>query len=575
MISEVLNICDRVMKGKDWQIGLYVQLVLRTQSSVWHQNFCAERHRTMATHLNRKSITRAIEHVCKYGDTDVFPHLPELVFLSEYKAKIVDELSKLDLDSFEPVQAIEVLAPKSRFGFRVVHQLQVLETVLFTAAVIEIARDLEKLKESKSGLGPFAYRFDPRGGASLFRKDKSFRDWLKWQQEFIEALDVKAVVFTDIADFYQRIYFHRIENCLDSATANKGIKRFIEKTIKTIRSKQSYGIPVGGSASRILAEAVLSDSDAALLSEGIKFTRYVDDFRLFLVGDQEPYQALSFLAEQLFLSEGLTLNGQKTRVMSGGEFKTLLGEELPEKTTKAEEKAFEALSHIVYFDEEVDEEAVEELRSLNLVRMLEDAIKSEPWDFGEIKALFRALRITETAGAADFIIQNFQSLLPFAKELLIYFDSVRPPADKVERLRICVLESLLGQSAKSVPTIHAWLLEFFVRSILIVDGKELEKRKIENPLCDRQVALIRGLNGDVNFFRKHKTKFDGLSEFAKSSFILGATCLPNDEFSTWVDAMKPRLKRPLGALFCKWVKSKNGKLRETLSLLQKKETEAE
>jgi len=48
------------------------------------------------------------------------------------------------------------------------------------------------------------------------------------------------VIFTDIADFYQRIYLHRIENTLDSATANKGVKRFIEKIIKQVRSKQSY-----------------------------------------------------------------------------------------------------------------------------------------------------------------------------------------------------------------------------------------------------------------------------------------------------------------------------------------------
>ena len=52
-----------------------------------------------------------------FGDTDVFPHLPEIAFLNDRKAEIVKELSALDLDNFEPAQAIETLAPKSRFGF--------------------------------------------------------------------------------------------------------------------------------------------------------------------------------------------------------------------------------------------------------------------------------------------------------------------------------------------------------------------------------------------------------------------------------------------------------------------------
>jgi hypothetical protein len=43
-------------------------------------------------------------------------------------------------------------------------------------------------------------------------------------------------------DFYQRIYLHRIENTLDAATANKGVKRFIEKLIKQVRSKEPLGI---------------------------------------------------------------------------------------------------------------------------------------------------------------------------------------------------------------------------------------------------------------------------------------------------------------------------------------------
>ena len=130
---------------------------------------------------------------------------------------------------------------------------------------------------------------------------------------------------TDIADFYQRIYLHRIENCLDTATANKGVKRFVEKLIKQVRSKQSYGIPVGGTASRLIAEAVLADTDNALAGEGIEFTRFVDDFCVFVKPDQAPYSILAFFADQLAASEGLSLNAQKTKLFTIEEFQQQIG----------------------------------------------------------------------------------------------------------------------------------------------------------------------------------------------------------------------------------------------------------
>lgn len=115
----------------------------------------------MATRLSTSAIKRAIDHLTKFGDTDVFPHLPEIVFLSEKKEEISQELSALDLDGFNPAQAIEAIAPKSRYGFRIVHQMPLLETLLFTASLIEIGADLETIKRPLNEDGPFAYRLVP------------------------------------------------------------------------------------------------------------------------------------------------------------------------------------------------------------------------------------------------------------------------------------------------------------------------------------------------------------------------------------------------------------------------------
>jgi len=198
----------------------------------------------MATRLPKATVERAIDHLIRYGDTDILPLVPENVFLSDRRDDIASEVASIDLDNCPLMQAVEAITPKSRYGFRIVHQLPLLETLLFTAAIIEIGPALEALKLSET-FGPFAYRFDENGAASLFVEGHSYHDWLKWQVDLVNSQTFKQVIFTDIADFYQRIYLHRIENILGAATQKKGVIKFISRLIKRIRSKQSHGIPIG------------------------------------------------------------------------------------------------------------------------------------------------------------------------------------------------------------------------------------------------------------------------------------------------------------------------------------------
>jgi hypothetical protein len=115
-------------------------------------------------------------------------------------------------------------------------------------------------------------------------------------------------------------------------------------------SKQSHGIPVGGTASRLIAEAVLADTDNALAGEGIEFTRFVDDFCVFVKPDQAPYSILAFFADQLAASEGLSLNAQKTRLFTFEEFQKQIGLKLGDAFDEAEKEAIEALSNSMYFE---------------------------------------------------------------------------------------------------------------------------------------------------------------------------------------------------------------------------------
>jgi hypothetical protein len=48
----------------------------------------------MSYRPSEKALEVALRHLSRYGDTDIFPHLPELVFFANQEQEIVNELKK-------------------------------------------------------------------------------------------------------------------------------------------------------------------------------------------------------------------------------------------------------------------------------------------------------------------------------------------------------------------------------------------------------------------------------------------------------------------------------------------------
>jgi hypothetical protein len=309
----------------------------------------------------------------------------------------------------------------------------------------------------------------------------------------------------------------------------------------------------------------LSDTDSAMADEGLTFTRFVDDYRIFLKSEQSPYAALAFLAEHLAATEGLSLNAQKTRIYTKDEFESLLTSQQDDVFDKAEREAIDALSQSLYFDEEPDQDEIAKISALNLVEMLKEEIDKEYWDFGKIRLIFLGLRVTKNADAIELIIERFNDLLPFVKEFVLLVVSLDDAGVEIGDSVWSKVVELLGSGAvSSVPTIQVWLLELFVRDCFSIDNKSITKFS-NNTLSRRQSYIIRGLNKDVNFFRRNKTRFEELNVFEKWHFIIGATCLPSDEYTNWLSAIKPNLHRPLDRRFCDWAKNKCGELNKLVN----------
>ncbi|MER8420126.1 RNA-directed DNA polymerase, partial [Mesorhizobium sp. M1329] len=268
--------------------------------------------------ISEASVRRAINHLGSFGDTDLFPRLPEMRCFLERPGTIAKDCENLNIGQYMPVGVVETLTPKSWLGFRIAHQLTASDNVIYLAGLLDCAPYLESARLPKDENEAFAYRFSEGESLRIFEPARGYHQWLAHlsglsgpENPFAE--DRPAIV-TDISDFYQRIYFHRIENVLQDAGCPKGPSDLVKKIIKTTRARQSYGLPVGSTASRLLAECLLNDTDMLLKNMGVKFTRYVDDFRIAVPAGMEAHSILCRLAEHLMVTEGLSLNVTKTKL---------------------------------------------------------------------------------------------------------------------------------------------------------------------------------------------------------------------------------------------------------------------
>jgi hypothetical protein len=149
-------------------------------------------------------------------------------------------------------------------GYRWATQIDPYWNAYFLGIVISLAEKIESARLPPDIV--YSYRYQPDlSDSSLFSKTAS---WRMFQQESLNLAstdkNIHYVVTCDIADFYPRIYHHRLENALDRLDPQKSLSSKIKKLIQTFSGTNSYGLPVGGAAARILAELSLDSLDHIL-----------------------------------------------------------------------------------------------------------------------------------------------------------------------------------------------------------------------------------------------------------------------------------------------------------------------
>ena len=274
----------------------------------------------MATRMSI-AITRALQNIVALGDTDVFPFPFERYLFDDKLDECVQHALERSKDfnraiNSHPPENIDTQSQVGYTGFRHVTLIDPLWNVYYLAFVLSISEQIEDVRIPTADGRVFSYRYGWNKHHSTIFKNINWADYRSHAFELSQTC--KYVVMTDIADHYARINHHRLENALNRICAGGQVKKLI-KLLQYFSNRKSYGIPVGGPASRTLAELSLVDVDNRLVSAGIEFVRYADDYTIFCNSQPSAYKALIMLSDNLSL-EGLSLQKTKTRILPSTEF---------------------------------------------------------------------------------------------------------------------------------------------------------------------------------------------------------------------------------------------------------------
>lgn len=218
--------------------------------------------------LTANELDNARAAISHHGYSAMLPEPPEWNVIEANWPTVRDTLQNFDLDTYEPFSPLRVFAPKNRANVRITHLLHPQDMIIYTALVLIAKNDIENARISPRSKRVFSYRSDPSQRQVLY-DTRGFHD--AYRKEMLakaKSKRIRYVALADIADFYPRIYQHRLENVIQSVATSQRVRDvarvLVRKLIANLMSRNSYGIPVGPLASRLLGEAVLIDVDAML-----------------------------------------------------------------------------------------------------------------------------------------------------------------------------------------------------------------------------------------------------------------------------------------------------------------------
>lgn len=458
----------------------------------------------------------------------------------------------LDLEEYEAKSPMICLAPKPNGNYRVAHQLEPCDSLIYTSLIREVCEIIERYRIPESQNIVCSYRIKPDKEGSFFSADKGWDIFISRTEELANEFKRGWVVVADVTDFYNQIYTHRINNLIEEAGGRKysGQAKIIENFLLSLNKKTSRGIPVGPAPSIILAELIMGSIDKKILEYTNKFVRYVDDIRMFFNNAEDAIHALHDLTFFLYSSHRLVFSGEKTETIPVKVFleKYMKDERKIEKTTlmsKAEELAAEKMYELVEnlpeysddfnYDEEYEKTLVKilsqeqlKLLSSTYYELFKKALAA-PIDYGLLRHVLRQSAKYRIRNIVPLLLEHFYKIRPVIRESVIYLNAV--VNDKTVSKYKTEFESLYSHFLMNQPFINIWLSHLLQNDSFNRIGLPAN---YDNISSIRGQALISLRRKDTTWVRSFRDKIDGLGPWDKRAVLYSSSILPLDEMQPLV-----------------------------------------
>jgi hypothetical protein len=234
----------------------------------------------------------------------------------DYGAWIKEVTRELKAGRYAPGPIEYCNAPKGGGLVRPGVRLQVVDRVVFTAAVGACLRRIYAATRWSQGTIDFATQINPNALSKRSWLFSPFTGWDQWRKESVECLEqgrTKYVLTADIAGYFENISIGILRSDLVRIGCNQDVISLVTKCLSHWALTEGRGLPQGVMASDIFAKLYLESFDKRLQSAGFAHVRYADDVRVFCRSEREARRALVVVTE-LLRERGLTLQSAKTKI---------------------------------------------------------------------------------------------------------------------------------------------------------------------------------------------------------------------------------------------------------------------
>lgn len=480
--------------------------------------------------LSEAALDFAKRHIEKYYDSDFFPKPFEFEAIWHNWDEVKAELTSKNVEKLWVFPPHTMPAIKANGTYRIVHQLEPVDAVIYTALAYEIAASVEAARLPIGAKTACSYRLNIHDG-SFFSAGGGYPDFDQRTKELADQYDY--ILATDITDFYNQIYLHRLNNAIEFSNPTlKDKAKDIESFLSRINGKASQGIPVGPAASVVMSEALMTDIDMFIQNRQLPFTRYVDDIRIFSSDKESLDAVLRELTMYLYENHRLTLASGKTKIMESDKY---VAEYVNNPYDLEKEEIFESLEifnpytgEVEEHEEEVDEDEAAEQAFLAAI---EKAISQKTIDIGLAKGIIRRARTMQSPVLITTILENFEFFLPVVSDSMIYISQLINPGN-IHAYRAGI-ESICSSESMRNPLARYWLEWFIAHHSELLQGERAQALiKSSTSIENQAIAAVTGNN--IAWVRHMKSRIYNMSARGRRAVLYSTKILPSDERNHWL-----------------------------------------